>query len=367
MYDTNQNNQNQEIGAVGGEQRSSAPPEVIQPEKPIQEEKKETKNKIILILAILLILVFLVCAIILFVFPSLLPFNETLKSQYSCVGETFENSVLCPDSDKNLVSDVTTVLSGSCTNIKKCEYICKEGYEYENSVCVKKYCVLSNNLDLAGSIVAISSSGRDTNFGVSPLGATAPYFLIFDNNLLIETAINPYLEKNPDQVVAEWLAGKGVKKIVVSDATTLFESNLNKNKIACLKMSGKISDLVGAGQNLSVYSYASNNCKSVDSISLAGPKLAITTIRPDLNSPISSSPSSIKYFLIFENGKFVEAIKNDFNILSKNFESDIAQMLFKKDVNRVVLGYRNIPLVIELMRPKLECVVATGLVSEVIK
>jgi len=287
--------------------------------------------------------------------------------KYSCVGSVFENAILCPQSNQDLTQDSNFILSDACTVEKNCEYICNSGYLNDGQNCIKEYCVQSSTLDFKGEIVAIASAGKDANAGLSPLGSNAPYFLIFDNNVLIESAQNPYSKINADENVTNWLVGKKVTTLVLADVSYGFDSNLNNTNIKCLKMNGRISDIIGIKQSGGVYDFVNNYCKTTVSVNQVGTKLAVLTINSDLNSPISPNPNFLNYFLIFENGVFVNSVKIDFNKSSSTFNEDLLSLLKANDINRVVVGYQSVPFVLGLNREKIDCLRTVGIVNKVVK
>ncbi len=291
-------------------------------------------------------------------------------TSFACVGNPIENATLCPSSNTDLTSDVNIVLSGSCTPQKKCEYVCNPGYIGGNLTCAKKYCESTNKLDLSGGLIAIASAGKDANSGISPLGAKAPYLLIFDTNAITLSFQNPYIFPDSDQNVVDWLVAKKVKTFVVGDSTYLLEYGLNGTGITCLKMNGRISDIIKLDVNSATsgpYGYIMKYCPDVNSVELSGTKLAIATVNTDLNSPISAASIYTNYFLLFENGKFLESIKNDLNKTSLTYNKDVVNLLLSKDVNRVVFGYRTVPLSLELTKVNMGCFATTGTVNKIVK
>jgi hypothetical protein len=66
-----------------------------------------------------------------------------------CTDGAPKNSQLCPY-DHFLFGSSPRVLVESCTEETKCEFICKEGYAYENGVCVSTSCINECVLDETG-------------------------------------------------------------------------------------------------------------------------------------------------------------------------------------------------------------------------
>ncbi len=55
-----------------------------------------------------------------------------------CTGDIPEDAELCTDDDKNLTQNVSRILVSACTNSRKCEYVCDNGYDYDDGECVKE-------------------------------------------------------------------------------------------------------------------------------------------------------------------------------------------------------------------------------------
>jgi predicted Fe-Mo cluster-binding NifX family protein len=67
-------------------------------------------------------------------------------------------------------------------------------------------------------------------------------------------------------------------------------------------------------------------------------KIAIASEEKDLNSPISEKGGRAPYYLIFENKKLIETIKNHFAIGGGGAGWSVAYMLAEKGVNLVIAG-----------------------------
>jgi len=90
--------------------------------------------------------------------------NDENLIKFSCIGSNPLNSSLCEGDDLNLIENETISVSESCTDSKKCEYVCdldsilvekfciKKESEFDSNETIKKFdCV--NNLLVANSII----------------------------------------------------------------------------------------------------------------------------------------------------------------------------------------------------------------------
>ncbi len=57
-------------------------------------------------------------------------------SPFSCSGAVYGNLNICPGDAVNLTSDQTYIIVSSCTDTKKCEQTCAQGYNYVSGECV---------------------------------------------------------------------------------------------------------------------------------------------------------------------------------------------------------------------------------------
>lgn len=69
--------------------------------------------------------------------PSLVP-NEHGQpiDQRICVGAYPANASLCQGDDQGLNQATNRILSSTCSNTNKCEFVCNAGYNFQNGVCV---------------------------------------------------------------------------------------------------------------------------------------------------------------------------------------------------------------------------------------
>ncbi|MGI5827842.1 MAG: hypothetical protein ACOX6V_02345 [Patescibacteria group bacterium] len=64
--------------------------------------------------------------------------GECVPITYSCTGDVPSNAELCKDDDKNLTANTLRKLVDSCTDSRKCEYVCKDDYEKDDNICKVK-------------------------------------------------------------------------------------------------------------------------------------------------------------------------------------------------------------------------------------
>ena len=127
------------------------------------------------------------------------------------------------------------------------------------SETVTGFCKSASGADFVGAKVAIAASEGTIESDVSGLNAKAPFFLVFDDGVLVEAAENTLMEQSgctasgcPPGVdlkkeVFEWLAGKGVEKIVLDTPKEQAVSEMKGIGIECLWAEGKIMGVVAEG------------------------------------------------------------------------------------------------------------------------
>ncbi len=132
---------------------------------------------------------------------------------YSCVGTAPQNATLCSGDETGLAWDSLRTLVISCSPDVKCEYTCSVGYEKQSTSCVAvaappaaDTCTVVSTVNLMGLKVAVASP-TDINASVSPQAEKSAVFVIFDNNVFVENAVNPYASVSGDVTgdVATWL------------------------------------------------------------------------------------------------------------------------------------------------------------------
>jgi len=95
-------------------------------------------------------------------------------------------------------------------------------------------------------------------------------------------------------------------------------------------------------------------------------KIAIASEGKDLNSEISSKGGRAPYYLVFENKKLVEAIKNPFAVGGGGAGFSVAYMLVDKGVKKVVAGKLGGNMVGALKEKGIEFKEASGKVGDFI-
>jgi len=67
-------------------------------------------------------------------------------------------------------------------------------------------------------------------------------------------------------------------------------------------------------------------------------KIAIASIENDITAEIASQAGRAPFYLIFENNKLTETIKNPFSVGGGGAGLGVAKMLADKGVNKVIAG-----------------------------
>ena len=96
-------------------------------------------------------------------------------------------------------------------------------------------------------------------------------------------------------------------------------------------------------------------------------KIAVASEGKDINSEVSEKGGRAPYYLIFENKKLVEAIKNPFAMGSGGAGYSVAYMLADKKVNSVIAGKIGGNMQSALKQKDIKFKEASGKVFEVIE
>ncbi len=174
------------------------------------------------------------------------------SSVNSCYGSIPQNASICEADNLDLLWNAPNVLVSSCTANKKCEYLCATGFVERENLCVRKYCVPTEKLNLKSAVFAIASESSDLFSGVSPLGERSNYFLIFDKNIFVGAAKNPYSQGGigSEKELAEWLVDKNVTNVVLADESEELDLQLGVAGLNCLEITGKVAALTGRDENI---------------------------------------------------------------------------------------------------------------------
>jgi len=94
--------------------------------------------------------------------------------------------------------------------------------------------------------IAIASEGKELNSTISEQGGRAPYYLIFENGVLIETIKNPFLSGGgAGWSVAYMLAEKGVEKVILGNVGDKMQTALEEKGIQFIEEHNKkVSELI---------------------------------------------------------------------------------------------------------------------------
>jgi len=94
--------------------------------------------------------------------------------------------------------------------------------------------------------IAIASTNENPDSEISNQAGRAPYWLIYENEKLIETWKNPFAVGGGGAgwSVAKVLADKKIEKVISGKFGANFLTALKENKIEHQEASGKIKDMV---------------------------------------------------------------------------------------------------------------------------
>jgi len=96
-------------------------------------------------------------------------------------------------------------------------------------------------------------------------------------------------------------------------------------------------------------------------------RIAIASEGKDKDSEISLRGGRAPYYLIFEDKKFIEAIKNPFAVGGGGAGWSVAYMLANKKVNLVIAGRAGPNMEFALKQKKIKFKKASGKISDAIK
>ena len=94
--------------------------------------------------------------------------------------------------------------------------------------------------------IAIASEGKTKESKISERGGRAPYYLIFENNELIETIKNPFATGGGGAgwSVAFMLADKKINKVIAGRIGPNMITALEQKNIEFKEVIGKVGDVV---------------------------------------------------------------------------------------------------------------------------
>jgi len=96
-------------------------------------------------------------------------------------------------------------------------------------------------------------------------------------------------------------------------------------------------------------------------------RIAIASEGKDINSEVSLRGGRAPYYLIFENKKLIETIKNPFAVGGGGAGWSVAHMLANKKINLVIAGRTGPNMEFALKQKKIKFKEASGKVSNAIK
>jgi len=121
---------------------------------------------------------------------------------------------------------------------------------------IEKYCKSPDsnfNNTTANGVIAVTTNSPDMNGFVVPGGERAPYFLILNQKVLTTSIKNTFIDMNASRSietdtalaakVSDEIKKTGASTIVVAGVSTIFETELKRNGIACITKGTKLSDL----------------------------------------------------------------------------------------------------------------------------
>ncbi len=85
--------------------------------------------------------------------------------------------------------------------------------------------------------ISIAVDGKNINSQISEIGGRAPYYLIFENGMLLETIKNPFATGSGGAgfSVAHMLAEKGVSVVIAGEIGVNMKSALQDKNIKFIK------------------------------------------------------------------------------------------------------------------------------------
>lgn len=94
--------------------------------------------------------------------------------------------------------------------------------------------------------IAIASEGKDENSEISSRGARAPFYLVFENEELIETIKNPFAVGGGGAgwSVAHMLADKKIDLVIAGRVGPNMETALKEKGIKIKEGSGNVKDFM---------------------------------------------------------------------------------------------------------------------------
>jgi hypothetical protein len=146
--------------------------------------------------------------------------NNDIIFYFNCLGSTPTNATICLNDDQDLPRDTQNSLVASCSNQRKCEYICDPGFSIFKNTCIP---TPINQLPTPTSVTLISPGGN-----VQGGQDSIPTLRVSGLGGEIETSVRLYSDSQCTQSLSLWSAYGVVRS---KDITTQALTNSVNYKI----------------------------------------------------------------------------------------------------------------------------------------
>ncbi|MEA3323273.1 MAG: NifB/NifX family molybdenum-iron cluster-binding protein [Patescibacteria group bacterium] len=95
-------------------------------------------------------------------------------------------------------------------------------------------------------------------------------------------------------------------------------------------------------------------------------KIAVASIEDDIAVEIAQQAGRAPFYLIFENGKLVETMKNPFSVGGGGAGHGVAKMLADKSINKVIAGKFGDKMIVALQGRGVDFEEKEGKIQEIV-